>query len=173
MPVDWPVNDCDEHVVRERLEMSDRISDDRLLLRNARRQERQSRRERQRRQKLFLSIFLLKFLKQQDKFHSDLKQNCNFLLIHFTFVEKHILKLAMIRIYSLWFWLKIVCTLIKVDIKCQDTTSNDFLRSDYLPKPVRRRWPLSSCSSWEEFVAMFDWLKNRWRKFETKQQQRI
>ena len=55
----------------QRLQMSDRISDDRLLLRDAGGQQRQSRRERERRQQLLLSVFLLKLLQQKDQLHSD------------------------------------------------------------------------------------------------------
>ena len=55
----------------QRLQMSDRISDDRLLLRDAGGQQRQRRRERERRQQLLLSVFLLKLLQQKDQLHSD------------------------------------------------------------------------------------------------------
>jgi len=134
----WPVNNCDEHVVCERLKVANRIGHDRLLLRNAGRQQRQSRREGERRQKLFLSVFLLKLLKKEDQFHSDLKKVVIFLVI--------VKNLKSYRVNSI-----------------SDELSVNFLLENIvtmnLRKPSLHRWPLSSCSNWEECEAMSDWLK--------------
>ena len=60
-----------EHVMRESLEVVDRVDHHRLLLGDAGGEERQGGGEGERGEQLGLSLLLLQFLKEQDQLHSN------------------------------------------------------------------------------------------------------